>query len=111
MVEKNNSCLQKVLSQVAEGTDIRQINTGDGGGSESKCDKTQKEMMNHIKADWLPRLWCLYLIASNIWSKFIVTVLMTWPSNSNIFFSFWSVFWVDFFPYYRLYFPTSLHAW
>lgn len=57
MVEKNNSCLQKVLSQVAEGTDIRQINTGDGGGSESKCDKTQKEMMNHIKADWLPRLW------------------------------------------------------
>ena len=21
----------------------------------SKCDKTQKEMMNHIKADWLPK--------------------------------------------------------
>lgn len=24
-------------------------------GMKSKCDKTQKEMMNHIKADWLPK--------------------------------------------------------
>lgn len=56
MVEKNNSCLQKALSQEAEGTDIRQINTGDGGGSESKCAKTHEEM-NHIKTDWFPRLW------------------------------------------------------
>ena len=31
---------------------------------------------------------------------------MTWSANSNIFFSFRSVFWVDFSPYYRLYFPT-----
>ena len=56
MVEKNNSCLQKALSQVAEGTHIRQINTGDGGGSESKRAKTHEEM-NHIKTDWFPRLW------------------------------------------------------
>lgn len=36
MVEKNNYCLQKVLSLVAEGTDIKQTNIGDGGGNEKQ---------------------------------------------------------------------------
>ena len=36
MVEKNNHCLRKVLSLVAEGTDKKQTNIGDGGGNEKQ---------------------------------------------------------------------------
>ena len=36
VVEKNNHCLRKVLSLVAEGTDIKQTNIGDGGGNEKQ---------------------------------------------------------------------------